>query len=358
MFVFDRVFRSLRSHIRRVSWWAMLLAFLTHMLTTWLLFALAGEQKLVGPEAFPYYYMTTATTIGYGDLSPSTTMGRYVAAFVLMPGAVALFATVLAKTSASLLAFWRRHHMGKMSYEDMQGHTVLIGWRGIESSRLLQLLKSDTTTDDEGVVLVAVGIAENPDPEHIRFIAADCYTQQEIYARAGVVQAARVIVNPATDDQTLAAVFAVMAHRPTAHVVAHFDAATTARLVCAHYPQVECTRPLVAEVIARAAQDPGSSSVTAELLSIDSGPTQFSISPDPSLPALRLGVLARLFQAQGALLIGYRPPAGGIRLNPAATEIAPSAATYYYLAERRLDDRILQWEAASEIEHRRLEEFA
>ena len=55
--------------------------------------------------------------------------------------------------------------MGKMSYGEMQGHTVLVGWQGRESARLVQLLLSDTNTDNEGIALVAAGISENPLPD-------------------------------------------------------------------------------------------------------------------------------------------------------------------------------------------------
>ncbi|QSX78123.1 potassium channel family protein [Agrilutibacter solisilvae] len=337
MIVIGRLVRSLRRHMRRVSWTAVFLAYLAHLLLTWALLALAGESKLVAPDAFPYYYMTTATTIGYGDLSPSTTAGRYIVAFLLMPGAVALFAAILTKTSASLLLFWKRHLMGKMSY-DMQGHTVLVGWRGAESVRLVQLLLSDTATDDEGIVLVAEGLSENPLPDQIRYIAVPSYADGAGYQRASLPQAGRVIVHTASDDQTLVAVLAIKALKPTCHVVAHFDSTSALNLVQAHHPDVECTRPLTVEIIARAAQDPGSSLVTLDVLSAsDAGTTQFSIEVPAGVQG-SIGELATAFRNEGAILLGYRasgrvPP----QINPPAdTRIGPGA-TLYYLRDCRLE---------------------
>ncbi|RBG73730.1 potassium channel protein, partial [Xanthomonas oryzae pv. oryzae] len=256
MIIVERLFRVLRRHVRRVSWGMVTLALLAHMGLSWVLLLWAGEQKRVGLDAFAYYYMTTATTIGDGDLSPGSVAGRSLAAFVLMSGAMALFTTVLAKTSGVRITVWRRHHMGKMAYADLRGHTILIGWQGAASTRLLELLLSDTATDDEGVVLIAEGVAGNPLPDHMRFIAAESSTHTEVYLRAGITGAARVIVNLPSDDQTLAAVFALMAHAPAAHIVAHFDSASAARLVNCHYPAIECARPMTAEILARAAQDP------------------------------------------------------------------------------------------------------
>ncbi|WP_434988120.1 potassium channel family protein [Xanthomonas melonis] len=345
MIIVGRLFRVLRRHVRRVSWGVVALALLAHMGLSWALLLLAGEHKLVGLDAFPYYYMTTATTIGYGDLSPGSAAGRYIAAFVLMPGAVALFATVLAKTSAVLITFWRRHYMGKMAYDALRGHTILIGWQGAASARLLELLLSDTATDDEGVVLIAEGIAENPMPDHMRFVAAESYTHTEVYPRAGIAGAARVIVNPPSDDQTLAAVFALMAHAPAAHVVAHFDSASAAQLVNHHYPAIECTRPMTAEILARAAQDPGSAAITAELLSVDDGPTQFSLTVPDQQAVLDYSRLAGEFGQRGALLLGLRAPGGAVRLNPPPRTTVPGGAMLYYLAEQRIAADAIAWQA-------------
>ena len=346
MFVLGRLIRALRQHVRRVSWGVVLAALALHMAGTWLLLAWAGEAKLLGSDAFVYWYMTTATTIGYGDLSPGTTAGRYVVALFVMPGAVALFASVLAKGSATLLRFWKRHQVGKMSYDDMQGHTVLVGWHGRESEQLVALLLSDRNTDDEGIVLVARGLAENPLPERMRFVAVESYADCESYERASIARAARIIVHTGNDDQSLAAVFAVMAHAPAAgvaqaHVVAHFETEAVARLVRNHYPHVECTRPLHVDVIARAAQDAGSSLVAGEWLS-SGGPTQFSLLVPMDCPLLHAGKLAAAFRQQSALWIGYRD-AGAPVLNPDDAAQVPAGALLYYLADQRIDGARLAW---------------
>ncbi|QEO98531.1 ion channel [Xanthomonas oryzae] len=345
MIIVERLFRVLRRHVRRVSWGMVTLALLAHMGLSWVLLLWAGEQKRVGLDAFAYYYMTTATTIGDGDLSPGSVDGGARAAFVLMPGAVALFATVLAKTSGVRITFWRRHHMGKMAYADLRGHTILIGWQGAASTRLLELLLSDTATDDEGVVLIAEGVAENPLPDHMRFIAAESSTHTEVYLRAGITGAARVIVKPRSDDQTLAAVFALMAHAPAAHIVARFDSASAARLVNCHYPAIECTRPMTAEILARAAQDPGSAAITAELLSVDDGPTRFSRAAPANVQPLDDSRLAADFSQRGTLLLGLRAPDGALRLNPPARIAAAAGAMLSYLAEQRMPAHAIAWQA-------------
>lgn len=342
------LYRVLRAHLRQVTWTVLLSALALHVAVSWALLALAGEAELLGWGAFPYYYMTTATTIGYGDLSPGSTAGRYAVAFFMMPVAVALFAAALGKASAGLLGFWRRHLRGEMSYHEMRGHTVLVGWRGRESQRLVQLLLADSETDHAGIVLIAEGLEHNPLPEKMRFVAVESYADCDDYARAAIAHARRVIVHAGSDAQTLAAVFAVMAafiHRPEpcAHVVAHFEGETAAELVRSHYPQIECTRPLDVDVLARAAQDAGSSLVANEWLTAG-GATQFSLRVPDDAPALSAAKLAAAFHAQSALWIGYRDRAAVAPvLNPDHTQPVAAGAQLYYLADSRVDGRHFAW---------------
>lgn len=348
MVVFTSLLHALRTHLRRVSWAIVGTALVLHMAASWLLLAAMGEHKLLGADAFVYWYVTTATTIGYGDLAPSGMAARYVVALFVMPGAVALFASVLGKATTTLIAFWRRHQMGRMTYDGMRGHTVLVGWNGRESVRLVQLLLSDSNTDDEGLVLVAEGLAENPLPDRMRFVAVESYADFDGYTRAAVTRAARLIVHCPSDDQTLAAVFAAMAQLGDAtgvHVVAHFDGDTGARLVRTHYPHVECTRPLHVDMIARAAQDAGSSLVATQWLCAG-GATQFSVAVPDAVSAVNAARVAEAFRRQSALWIGYlERGASEPVLNPRADARIAPGTVLYYLAEQRIDPTGLAWPA-------------
>lgn len=52
MIIVGRLLRVLRRHVRRVSWGTVALALLAHMGLSWLLLLWAGEQKLVGLDAY------------------------------------------------------------------------------------------------------------------------------------------------------------------------------------------------------------------------------------------------------------------------------------------------------------------
>lgn len=336
MFILAKVLRALRRYVQRVSWGMLLLTYTALLGALWLLLAWAAEEALLDPVAFLYFAVTTSTTIGYGDLSPQTQMGRLIVALIFMPASVALFTAILAKTGNSLVLYWQRHLRGIMSYEHLSGHTVLVGWKGTDSARLIQLLLSDRATVDEGIALVAEGLSENPMPGVLRFVSTDGYAEVESYRRVAAENAARIIINTTSDDQTLAAALAVKAGRPNAHMVAHFERTASAELLHTIYPDIECTRPMAAEIIARAAQDPGSSYVTLDLLSCEHGTgTQFTIEL-PAGPPATFCTLQELFTRAGATLLGYRAP--GVRtprLN-AGSEHVPMGSMLFYLSPRRL----------------------
>ncbi|MFB2604105.1 ion channel, partial [Rhizobium phaseoli] len=69
--------RRIYLSLGELAWSALFLILVLHLVLSYLLFMLAGEGDLVGrPVDFVYYYMVTATTVGYGDLSPKSAPGR------------------------------------------------------------------------------------------------------------------------------------------------------------------------------------------------------------------------------------------------------------------------------------------
>ena len=347
--VLTRLMRTFQRHLALMSWGVLFGVVILHCLVTWELMTLAGEEKLVEPTVWFYYYTVTATTIGYGDFSPQTAFGRWVAILWLLPGAVTLFAMFIGKATTGLIDTWRRRAMGKHSYPGMSGHTVVVGWMGRDTLRIVDLLSQDSCTDDEGIVLVAVEEMENPRPEQIRFVRLDSLADPSGYARASVAAAARIIVNALSDEHTLAAAFAVLANKPRGHIVVTFERSDTASVLKAHYPQVECVLPLHVEVMVRAAQDAGSAAVAAELLSVAGGATQFSLRVPAESQGLAYGKLFNTFKHElGATLLGYMPGLGAEpRLNPPDTDRVAGNATLYYIADHRVDPTQVKWGACT-----------
>jgi voltage-gated potassium channel len=342
--------RTLRRHAATLSWTALALAIAIHFLVSWAAMAWFGEDKLAAPDIFPYFYATVAFTVGFGDFSPSTTAGRYFAALWLMPGGIALLASMIGKTSALLADRWQRGLHGKRIYTDMQQHTLLVGWNGHESDRIIDLLLREEGSAEREIVIVDVALETNPRPDHARFVRVNTLANPSGYERACVADARRIIIDAPTDEQTLAAAFAVRACGGRAHVVAHFDREESATLLKRHHPEVECTTPVQAELIVRASHDVGASGVALEMLSIADGPTQYSVVLPQTARARGYGdYLARLRRAHRATLLGYALPEAPLKaiLNAEDDAVVPPGATLFYVASRRIAAEDLLADGAS-----------
>lgn len=328
-----------------------MVAIVVHFMISWAAMAWFGEEKLAAPEIFPYFYATVAFTVGFGDFSPSTTAGRYFAALWLMPGGIALLASMIGKTSSVLADRWQRGLYGKRIYADMEQHTLLVGWNGHESDRIVDLLLQEADSAGREIVIVDAALETNPRPDHARFVRLTTLANPSGYERASVVNARRIIIDAPTDEQTLAAAFAVRAAGGKAHVVAHFDREESAALLKRHHPEVECTTPVQAELIVRASHDIGASCVALEMLSIADGPTQYSVALPASAVASRYGDhLARLRRHHRATLLGYALPDAPYKaiLNAEDDALVPPGATLFYVASRRITvDALMSTQAQS-----------
>ncbi len=342
--VLFRLLKGLGHHVRQLSWPVLGIIFLCHMALSWALMALAGETKLVFHLAdWLYFYMTTATTIGYGDLSPQGTGGRLVAALFLQPTAVALFTALVSKLVASMIFMWRKKMAGKGSVETKQGHTIVVGWVGAESHRMVDMLMKDERTDDEGIVIVDPSLEQNPRPDVAVFIKVESLAQPSAYLRAGLKGAQQVIVNTPNDEATLSACFALAAARPDIRIVARFEKRETADLVRAHHAHVEPIMPMVTELLVRTAQDAGSADVAQDLLSLDSGASQFSEVLPAQCSAVTFGVLQKAFKDRADVtLIGIRQGSDPLLNPPASLRVSAGTALYYIAADRLSQDEVVE----------------
>lgn len=312
----------------------LLALLLGHMTVSHLLLDWAGEADLHPPVSFIYWYATTASTVGYGDLSPKSDVGRLIAAFFVMPGAIALFTTAIARTFAGLSIRWRRRRTGAGDYSEVADHVVLVGYDTDRTPRMIAELVADQPNRD--IVLVATQELDIDDPTH-RYVRAAGLTAPADLRRAGVAEAARVIVYAASDPETLAATLAVTALNEHGHVVCFLRDADTARLLRAHCQTVEVVMTPTVELVVKALSDPGSSRLIAQLAShTDEGATLYA------MPATAEGafeeVAARL-RAAGAVLVA----------TCAADESTPrfdlqarirAGDRLFYVARERLAERV------------------
>jgi len=333
----EKFFNFVYRKVAELAWPALAIFVAVHFLVSWALFALAGEPEIASPEIAWYYYLTTATTIGYGDFAPKTLAGRFIASLWLMPGSIILFTAFIGKAIQTIAAQWRSRLLGKGDYSDRADHAVIFGWLPGRTKRLVEMLHVDERDDIQTIVLVGTGVEENPLPGMVEFVRASSLASDDALARSGVARARCAIIVGADDNESLTTALAISALSKRPRVVAYFETDSIADLLRAHAPQAECMVSISTELLARSAQDPGTSRVQRELLSPRGHATQFSVVVPDGAPPLPYGeALVRLKRDHDATLIGFaRGPLGELFLNaPHETMIAPGDRLFFIASER------------------------
>lgn len=331
--------------IATLSWGVLIAGFGFHAALSYILLIVAGESALTETlTTFAYYYVTTATTVGYGDLSPATDNGRLAALLLILPGSIALFTAVLGKAVADIGNFWRQRMNGMGNFSKRAGHTVIVGWQGARTRRLIAGLMADDM-GGERPVLIAPALDENPYPECVDFVLSEGVSDFSAFSRAGAANATALIIRGDSDDDTMAGSLAARAAAPSVHLVAYFESDAHAALIRRQVPDIEAVSSMSADLLVRAARDPGASRLAELMFSGDTDDTAFSMP----LPAAAGGAAYR--QAAAALkdrhdvtVIGLRCNAEQkVDLNCSSDRMLKEGDTLFYIADSRLDGSLIDW---------------
>lgn len=328
-----------------MRWDALVLVGLAHFGASWALASMAETNGITDPDVFWYYYLVTATTVGYGDFAPATGWGRLVAVAWIMPGGIALFTTAIAKAAQAMAESWRRNMRGGGDYSKLDNHIVLIGWRGERSERLLMQLADANDGKAPEVVIISYSVHQNPAPDRAHFIRAEAMTDQGAFARAGLATANAAIVMAASDADSLAGALSAAACAPDLRLVVYFEDERMTNLLKAHCPTAESAPSLSIELLARAARDAGSAEILFTLASSQQGPTEYSMVVPDHAPTLEFGAALLAFKRDhNAILLGVRRQSDGAAvLNPAWSATIQPGDRIYYVAISRLEPDRVDW---------------
>ena len=341
-----RLLKTLYAHFARLSWDALLVLAVLHVLIAYAALRVFETGEITEGIAFWYYYVTTVTTIGYGDIAPKTPGGRLFTTLWIMPGGIMLFTASIAKFIQFIADHWRKRMRGEADYSHLENHIVILGWQGLRTRRMIDEIIADTGAGRREVVLCTTKEIENPMPDTVKFVRDKALSEANLHQRAGTAGAAVIIILGHDDNDTLAASLAAASLNRSAHIVAHFEQQSFADLLTAHCPRAEVMVSLSIEILVRAALDPGSSRVHRDLLSVVGGENHFSLRVPASAPEAQYGRLMILLKEKhNATLIAMASDTFGNGLRPNASmdaQVAPGAVLYY-IAAYRIDPEKINW---------------
>jgi voltage-gated potassium channel len=347
--ILKRFVLLVRAHIDQLSWQIVALAIFTHMFVTWALLFLANETALISFTTFIYYYMVTTSTVGYGDFSPTSDLGRWVVAFIQIPFGLALFGVLLGKTGQTITYLIRRAMTGDKSFAHCSDHIIIFGWHDTRTKKMIDYILADTKRAERRILLAVTEKMEHPFLSHesVDFACLTSFTDLDELKRVAISYADKVIIDGQDDDQTFTTALRISRLvKEDCHISAHFLDETKVEMLLEHCHNVECSSAKSAEILVRSMQDPGSSRVQEELLSTLHGDTQFSLAIPEGIKNMEFGPLFHHFKHQhDAILLGvaHNLSAKNMDLNPPLDYKVSGGDILHYIAVERVLNNEVDW---------------
>ncbi len=284
------LFRGARSMVAsRVCQTAMLFgSLLMYSTTGYMYFELPENPDLTWIDAL-WWAVVTMTTVGYGDLFPSSTGGRILVGFPTMLLGVGILGYMLSLVATAMLESKIRETKG-MKEIVLADHVVVCNFGALEKMlKLVQEIRKDIATRDAEIVIVDDTVEELPpelQAQGVRFIKGDA-ARETILAKASVDAARAVIVqsdvdNPAaSDNHNLKIVLTIESLcDDVLTVVECINPENEIFFRRARCDSVVCIASLAEQMLVQELQDPGVAQVVSELTSNSRG-RQIYIVPPP-----------------------------------------------------------------------------
>lgn len=332
-------------HFCKMRWYNVLALLVGYLGFSWALMWLCGETALTQRVDFFYWVVVTASTVGYGDLSPVTVAGKYCVAFFIIPLGLSLFGLIVGRVASALGTALRRGVKG-LNTVDVADHWLVIGWNQGRTLQLIRLLQREMMehSEQKTIVLCVQDEIENPMPGEIEFVHVTDYADANALARASVSRASCIIVDSDSDEVTMSTALVCAAQNPEAHIIAYFNKEALSHVLRSHCPNIECLPSVSVEMMAKSAADPGSSELHYRLLNLDAGMTQYSLPYTGEKTQVR-SVFLLLKEKYQATLIGISHARTNLKLNPDLEDELAPGDVLHYIAERRIKQP--NWSPAS-----------
>ncbi len=332
--------KFLIKHFSEMRWQAVGFAIVAYISSSWLILRSLDELAITSADNFFYWLIVTASTVGYGDLSPETQVGKYVVALYVIPIGLGLFALTIGRIAGFMSFQWRKGIKGLKTL-NCNEHILILGWDQKRTPHLIKLLMREQSMNSspKPIVLCVLDEMINPMPEDIGFIRARSFNDDECMRRACLTTASCIIIDNASDDITMTAALYAYSQNSEAHLITFFKDEKLGRLLKTHCPSVEYTPSVAVEMLAKAAMDPGSSILHHQLLNVEEGMTQYSVQFPESENELTIGHLFNAFKLHyDATLIGItNQDSQSVIVNPKFNHQVSSGCKLYYIADERIE---------------------
>lgn len=148
-------------------------------ITIFLIESSEGESATITSVADGIWWaLVTLTTVGYGDFTPVTVLGRWWGAVLMVGGmfTLALFAGIIGRTLLDTVITLREEQFLMTQYAD---HVVLCGYEP-RAEMFLRALEQEMSRDRRAVVLMGPGDRPHGVPSAFHWISGDPTKEEEL----------------------------------------------------------------------------------------------------------------------------------------------------------------------------------
>ena len=288
------------------------------------------EENRSFPDAV-WWAIVTLTTVGFGDISPTSLGGRLIGV-VLMFFGIGVLGMFTATIAGVFVEKRLRKERGMGSY-DLEGHIILCEWND-RTKEVLKDLRADRRAASAPIVLLA-DIDEKPVVDEYLFFVRGGLSEETL-KRAGIEKAATVVMvgdrsldHGARDAKAVLSVLTVESLNPGVYSIVELASEdNVSHCERAGADEIIVGAEFSSRVISTATLDHGISAVLRELLSAQAGHDLITIQvPAEFAGRTFLDLFSSLKREQGMIALAIlQHGSGKVVTNPDADLVVDSHA--------------------------------
>ncbi len=213
---------------------------------------------------FRHFHFATASTIGYGDLTPMTRMGREFIPYIFFIGGSGLM-TIAGGLLATVVKVINLYVKGKiMSFK--KKHIIVYASSKLRAEQLLRELVDDQYLSlKKRSIIVCTNVAIESLPQGVEFIKYDENNLGEVIAHTGAQRASGIIVDLEDDGKSLEMCVMISAQSKSVHTVVNLKNSNIEDTILQLKGNIECILAGSPGAVARAVTVPGNNNYNRDV---------------------------------------------------------------------------------------------